>query len=87
MEIRLRPEIEALIRQDLQRGPYHSVDEYIEDAVSILHEREAWLSRNREEIGVQIEQGYKAAQRGDLLNPDEVRAKLRELKQARAGDQ
>jgi hypothetical protein len=27
MEIRLRPELEELIKQDVQRGPYETVDE------------------------------------------------------------
>jgi Arc/MetJ-type ribon-helix-helix transcriptional regulator len=40
MEIRLRPELEALIRPDVQRGIYETVDEYIERAVSMLHEQE-----------------------------------------------
>jgi Arc/MetJ-type ribon-helix-helix transcriptional regulator len=30
MEIRLRPELEELIKQDVQRGPYETVDEFVE---------------------------------------------------------
>jgi Arc/MetJ-type ribon-helix-helix transcriptional regulator len=65
-----------LIKQDIQRGPYKSVDEFVEQAVSMLHEQEAWLAANRAEI-------YASAQRGELIGPDEVRAKLAELKRAR----
>ncbi|MGA2019773.1 MAG: hypothetical protein ABSH02_04220 [Candidatus Sulfotelmatobacter sp.] len=83
MEIRLRPELEAAIRQDVQRGAYQTVDEYVEHAVSILHEQEAWLASHRTEIEAQINEGYAAAQRGELLEPDEVRSRLRELKQAK----
>ena len=82
MEIRLRPELEALIRQDVQRGAYKTVDEYIEHAVSMLHEQEAWLAAHHAEIEKQIGEGYAAAQRGELLEPDEVRSKLNELKRA-----
>jgi putative addiction module CopG family antidote len=83
MEIRLRPEVEALIRQDVQRGAYQTVDECIEHAVSMLHEQEAWLAAHHTEIEAQIDEGYSAAQRGELLEPDEVRSRLNELKQAR----
>ena len=76
MEIRLRPEVEELIRQDVQRGAYQSADEYVEHAVSLLHDQESWLAANRVEIGKQIAEGYAAAQRGELLNPDQVRSRL-----------
>jgi putative addiction module CopG family antidote len=84
MEIRLRPEIEELIKQDVQRGPYESVDEFVEQAVSMLHEQEAWLAANRGEIQTKIAAGYASAKRGELMGPDEVRAKLAELKRARS---
>jgi putative addiction module CopG family antidote len=87
MEIRLRPELQALIRQDVQRGAYETVDEYIEQAVAMLHEREAWLAAHRSEIEAQINEGYAAARRGELLEPDEVRSRLGELKRARLSEQ
>lgn len=61
MEIRLRPELEALIQQDAQRGAYQTVDEYIERAVAMLHEQEAWLATNHTEIESKINEGYAAA--------------------------
>jgi putative addiction module CopG family antidote len=87
MEIRLSPELETAIRQDVQRGAYQTVDEYVEHAVSMLHEQEAWLAEHRAEIESKIEQGYAAAQRGELLEPEEVRSRLNELKRGRLGEQ
>jgi putative addiction module CopG family antidote len=87
MEISLRPEVESLIRQDVQRGAYQTVDEYIEHAVSILHQQEAWLAAHRSEIEAKIREGYAAAQRGELLEPEEVRSRLAELKRGRLGEQ
>ena len=82
MNIRLRPELEEMIRQDVQRGPYQTVDEFVEHAVSLLHEQEAWLAEHGSEIRAKIEQGYAAAQRGKLINSDQLRAKLDERKRA-----
>jgi Arc/MetJ-type ribon-helix-helix transcriptional regulator len=80
MEIHLRPEVEALVLQDVERGAYRTVDEYIEHAVSILHEQEAWLAANRSEIAGKIEEGYNSAQRGELVEPEAVRSRLATLK-------
>ncbi len=84
MEIHLRPLIEKLIQGGVQRGPYRSVEEFVEHAVSELHDRETWLAENRTEISAKIEEGYAAAQRGELMDAEEVRSRLSELKRARA---
>jgi antitoxin ParD1/3/4 len=80
MNVRLRPEIEKLIKQDVERGPYQSVDEFVERAVSMLHEQEAWLAENRAEIKAKIDEGYAAAQRGELIDGDEIRSRMAERK-------
>src|SRR5262249_11679021 len=82
MDIRLRPELEALIKQDVERGPYRSVDEFVEHAVSLLHEQENWLAEHGSEIRAKIEKGYASAQRGDSLDSDQVRSTLEERKRA-----
>jgi Arc/MetJ-type ribon-helix-helix transcriptional regulator len=86
MKIHLRPELEQLIKQDVQRGPYQTVDEFVEHAVSLLHEQGAWLAEHGSEIREKIEQGYAAAQRGELLDADQVRSKLDERKRAWLAD-
>lgn len=73
MAIQLRPELEELIRQDIQRGPYASVDEFVESAVMLLHEQETWLADQRADIADRIEAGWSAAQQNDLAAADAVR--------------
>ena len=86
MKIELRPELEQLVKQDVQRGPYQTVDEFVEQAVSLLHEQEAWLAEHSSEIRKKIEQGYAAAQRGELIDSDQVRSRLDERKRAWLAD-
>jgi Arc/MetJ-type ribon-helix-helix transcriptional regulator len=86
MEIRLRPEIEDLVKQDVQRGSYQTVEEFVECAVSMLHEQEAWLAQNRAEISTKIAEGYAAAERGELLDADAARSRLEDLKRARPAE-
>lgn len=85
MEIRTRPEVEALIRQDVQRGAYQRVDEFVEHAVRILPEQEVWLADHRAQIEAQVREA--AARRGELIDADEVRSKLNELKNKPMGEQ
>jgi len=85
MEIHLTPELEELIKQDVQRGSYETVDEFVECAVSMLHEQESWLAEHRLEIAAKIDEGYAAAQRGELIEADAVRSRLTELKRAHTG--
>ena len=86
MTIRLKPELEALIQKDVERGPYQSADEFVEQAVQMLHEQEQWLADNRADIAAKIEEGYASAERGDLLDPEQVRAQIDQRKQAWRND-
>ncbi len=69
-----------MIEGDVQRGPYQTVDEFVEHAVRLLHEQEAWLSEHSTEIGKKISEGYAAAQRGELVDSDQVRQSLDQKK-------
>jgi putative addiction module CopG family antidote len=82
MKIYLRPELEEMIKQDVQRGAYQTMDEYVEHAVSLLHEQETWLAEHSSEIREKIEQGYAAAKRGELIDSSQVRSQMDERKRA-----
>jgi antitoxin ParD1/3/4 len=82
MTIHVSPEIEALIQRDVQRGLYESADEFVERAVQMLHEQEEWLVENRSEISAMIEEGYASAQRGEMIEADQVRANMENRKRA-----
>jgi len=86
MNIHLKPELERLIQEDLQRGPYQNVDEYVERAVAMLHEQEKWLAENGSEIGAKISVGYAAAERGELTDAEQVRVQMNERKRTWATD-
>ena len=83
MTIRLKPELEALIQKDVERsGPYQSADEFVEQAVQMLHEQEQWLADNHADIAAKIEEGYASAERGELVDPGQVRTQVNDRKQA-----
>ena len=61
---------------NVQRGPYQNADEFVERAVQMLHDQEEWLSANRADISAKIDEGYAAAQRGELIDAEQVREQM-----------
>ena len=82
MPMTLQPEHERLIAEALRSGAYQDSGEVIQRALELLRDRDAWLAENR----ARIDEGYAAAQRGELIHADEVRVQMEERKRAwRAG--
>ena len=44
--------------KDVERGPYRSADEFVEQAVQTLHEQEQWLADHHADIAAKIEKGH-----------------------------
>jgi putative addiction module CopG family antidote len=86
MNIRLKPELEKLVEQDVQRGPYHTADEFVERAVVLLHEQETWLAEHAAEIRGKINEGYAAAKRGELIDAEQARLSMDQKKRAWLAD-
>ncbi len=63
-------------------GAYKDPDEVIDQALEMLSERDAWITEHRAELSAKIEAGYAAAQRGELVDEDQVRANLEKRKRA-----
>ncbi len=83
MTIILQPEHDQLIAEALRSGAYQSSEEVIKRALELLHERDAWLAESR----AKIEEGYAAAQRGELIDGDQVRSQMEEKKRAWVAEQ
>ena len=78
MTIHLDAELQALIREDVERGgAYRSADEFVARAVQMLHEQEQWIAEHRVDIAAQVEHGLGQAKRGELVDGDEAFRLLR----------
>ncbi len=80
MEITLSPEIEAVVRRDMETGGYSSVEDYIAEAVETLHERQQWLGETLAEERAKLERSLAEAERGELYTIDEVRREMQTMK-------
>jgi predicted transcriptional regulator len=52
----------------------------------MVSEQELWLVQNRAEIKAKIDEGYASAQRGELIDGDEVRSWMEERKRESSPD-
>jgi len=78
----VKPELEALIQKDVDRGHYQSIDEFVERAVQMLHEEEALLAIDSQAIQEKIERAFGEFGRGEGFTPEESRARLQDKKVA-----
>lgn len=84
MSIKLKPEQERLIQQQLALGRFQSVDEVLERALRLLDEQyqedEMWIQNVR----VKVDDAKIEAERGDVLPLETVMTNLQEkFRQAR----
>lgn len=84
MILELNPEQQKILELEIQSG--RTQDEILDQVFAIIqaqHSMDDWFTENHEEIAAHIEEGYAQAQRGELLDPDEVRKMLQERRQNR----
>ena len=72
MPIQLTPEFEQLIENKVKSGPYKSASEVIAEALRLLEQRDRIFADNKDGVRAKIEQGWQSAQRGELVDGDEV---------------
>jgi len=82
MMIQLSPELEQLIQEDIQRGAYQSVEQFVERAIQLLHDEEHLLQENKDAIHQAIGEGLAQLDRGEGIPGDVSRARLQERKAA-----
>jgi putative addiction module CopG family antidote len=80
MTVQLSPELEALVRKDVERGPYRSIDDFVEQAVTMLHEQEEYLAANRDKMRSAIEEGWAEAQQGELIDGEQIKRDMAMMK-------
>ena len=77
MNVNLTPELERLVQERVASGLYNNQSEVVREALRLLAEqdrvREAHLAKLRDAIAVGLEQ----ANRGELLDGEEVMNELR----------
>jgi len=80
MTIQLKPEQEHRIAEALRSGAYQSPADVIDRALEVLHERDEWLTANRETVDAKIRRGIEELDRGEGIPEHELDEHLDRLK-------
>jgi antitoxin ParD1/3/4 len=72
MNVHLTPELEQLVQSKVKSGRYNSASEVVREALRLLEQRDEVFTLRKDEIRKQIEEGWQAAKRGELVDGDEV---------------
>ncbi|MGH9452566.1 MAG: ribbon-helix-helix domain-containing protein [Terriglobia bacterium] len=80
MPIQLKPEQEHRIAEALRSGAYQTPDDVIDRTLEVLHERDEWLTANRQAVDAKIRRGIEELNRGEGISADELDSRLKRLK-------
>ncbi len=79
VNISLTPELEAFLRSRVKSGRYQTTSEVVREALRLLQRQEKERDEAFKGLKAKLERGAAQAQRGELLDGDEVFEELREL--------
>ncbi len=80
MQLNIPPDIETLINKRLSAGGYESVEDVLRRALEAQDAEESWTDEERRALSAHIEEGYLQAERGELIDSEQVRRELQVMK-------
>ena len=72
MEVHLSPELEQVVQNKLKSGRYGSVSDLVGEALRLLAHRDEEFALRAAETGKKVEEGWQAANSGELVDGDET---------------
>ena len=72
MDVHLSPELEQVVQNQLESGRYGSVSDLVGEALRLLAQRDDLFLLGAAETRKQVEAGWQAAERGELVDGDET---------------
>ena len=81
MQVNVPPDLETLINKRLSSGSYTSVEDVLRRALEAQDALENWTEEERRALSDHIEEGYRQAERGDLIDGDQARREIQAMKE------
>jgi antitoxin ParD1/3/4 len=78
MNVSLTPELEKLVHEKVKSGRYLSASEVVREALRLLEERDRLFELRLAELQRRLSVGVEQADRGELIDEDDVFAELEE---------
>ena len=80
MQLNVPSDLEMLINRRLWRGGYTSVEDVLRHALEAQDAEENWTEEERRALSSHIEEGYRQADRGELIDGAQARREIQALK-------
>ncbi|MGA2181404.1 MAG: type II toxin-antitoxin system ParD family antitoxin [Bryobacteraceae bacterium] len=77
MNVSLTPKLEKFVNNKVETGRYNSASEVVREALRLLEEHERARALQLGEFNKELGRRLAALDRGEHINPDEARARLR----------
>jgi len=82
MQLNVPPDLETLINKRLASGGYASAEEVLRRALEAQDAEEDWTDEERSALIAHIEEGYRQAERGELIDGDQAQIEIQAMKDA-----
>ena len=79
VNVSITPELDAFLRSRVKSGRYQTTSEVVREALRLLERREQDREEAILELKAKLDRGVGQAERGELLDGDEVFKELREM--------
>jgi Arc/MetJ-type ribon-helix-helix transcriptional regulator len=81
MQLNVPPDLETLINKRLSSGAYESVEDVLRRALEAQDAEESWTEEERGALSAHIEEGYRQAERGELIDGAQARRDIQRMKE------
>jgi len=81
MQLNVPPDLETLINKRLSSGGYESVEDVLRHALEAQDAEESWTDEERRALSAHIEEGYRQAERGELIDGVQARHEIQAMKE------
>ena len=79
VNVSLTPELEAFLQRRVKSGRYQTTSEVVREAIRVLERHEKEREEGLRQLKAKLRRGAAQAERGELLDGDQVFDELREL--------
>jgi Arc/MetJ-type ribon-helix-helix transcriptional regulator len=81
LQLNVPPDLETLINKRLSSGAYTNAEEVLRRALEAQDAEESWTDGERLAISAHIEEGYRQAECGELIDSAQARRDIQAMKE------
>ena len=80
MQLTVPPDLETLINKRLSSGSYANAEDVLRRALEAQDAEESWTDEERQALSAHIEEGFRQAERGELIDSSQAYREIQTLK-------